>query len=89
MEHEGNPYASFAKELVALERENLNLRKALKSEKVKRKAEVNKLIRKHGTERKELNGQIKGMLLELDEAYAEIDRQDEEIILLRSELSEH
>lgn len=77
MEHEGNPYASFAKELVALERENLNLRKALEREKRKSKAEINKLIRKHGTERKELKTQIRNMLLELDEAYAEIDRQDE------------
>ena len=81
---EGNPYASFAKELVALERENLNLRKALEREKRKSKAELNKLMRKRGTERKELKGQIKSMLLELDEAYAEIDRQYEEIILLKA-----
>lgn len=83
---EGNPYSTFAKELVALERENLNLRKALEREKRKSKAELNKLNRKHGTERNELKGQIRGMLLELDEAYAEIDRQDEEIILLRADL---
>ena len=81
---EGNPYASFAKELVALERENLNLRKALEREKRKSKAELNKLIKERGTERKELKGQIKSMLLELDEAYAEIDRQYEEIILLKA-----
>ena len=81
----GNPYATFAKELVALERENLNLRKALEREKRKSKAELNKLIRAHGTERKELKTQIRNMLLELDEAYAEIDRQDEEIILLRAD----
>ena len=81
---EGNPYASFAKELVALERENLELRKALEREKRKSKAELNKLMTKHGTERKELNGQTKNMLLELDEAYAEIDRQYEEIILLKA-----
>ena len=81
---EGNPYASFAKELVALERENLELRKALEREKRKSKAELNKLMTKHGTERKELKGQIKNMLLELDEAYAEIDRQYEEIILLKA-----
>lgn len=81
---EGNPYASFAKELVALEQENLNLRKALEREKRKSKAELNKLIKERGTERKELKGQIKSMLLELDEAYAEIDRQYEEIILLKA-----
>lgn len=82
---EGNPYASFAKELVALERENLDLRKALEREKRKSNAEINKLNRKHGTERKELKAQVKSMLLELDEAYAEIDKQDEEIILLRAD----
>ena len=76
----GNPYSTFAKELVALERENLELRKALKREKAAR----NKLIKEHGTERKELKGQIKSMLLELDEAYAEVDRQYEEIILLKA-----
>lgn len=76
----GNPYSTFAKELVALERENLELRKALKREKAAR----NKLIKERGTERKELKGQIKSMLLELDEAYAEIDRQYEEIILLKA-----
>lgn len=81
---EGNPYASFAKELVALERENLNLRKDLEREKAKSKARENKLIRAHGTERKELKKQVKGLLAELDEAYAEIDRQDEEIILLKA-----
>lgn len=37
----GNPYSTFAKELVALEKENLELRKALKRE----KAMVNKLIK--------------------------------------------
>ena len=83
MEHEGNPYSTFAKELVALERENLNLRKALEREKKKSKAAQNKLIRGFGTERKELKGQIKAMLFELDAAYAEIDRQDEEIERLR------
>lgn len=83
---EGNPYATFAKELVDLERENLSLRKALEREKKKNKATVNKLIRAHGTERNELKGQIRSMLLELDEAYAEIDRQYEEIILLRADL---
>ena len=82
--NKGNPYSTFAKELVALERENLNLRKALEREKRKSKAELNKLIRAHGTERKELKGQIKSMLLELDEAYSEIDKQDEEIILLKA-----
>lgn len=76
----GNPYSTFAKELVALERENLELRKALKREKAAR----NKLIKERGTERKALKGQIKSMLLELDEAYAEIDRQYEEIILLKA-----
>ena len=81
----GNPYSTFAKDLVALERENLNLRKALEREKRKSKAELNKLIRAHGTERKELKTQIRNMLLELDEAYAEIDKQDEEIILLRAD----
>ena len=80
----GNPYSTFAKELVALERENLDLRKALEREKRRSRAELNKLNRKHGTERKELKGQITSMLLELDEAYAEIDRQDEEIILLKA-----
>ena len=84
MDHKGNPYATFAKELVALERENLDLRKALEREKRKSKAEINKLIRKHGTERKELKTQIRNMLLELDEAYSEIDKQDEEIILLKA-----
>lgn len=80
----GNPYSTFAKELVALERENLSLRKELKREKGRSKAELNKLNRKHGTERKELKTQIRNMLLELDEAYAEIDKQDEEIILLKA-----
>lgn len=80
----GNPYSTFAKEIVSLERENLNLRKALKSEKIKSKAELNKLIKAHGTERKELKTQVKSLLAELDVAYAEIDRQDEEIILLKA-----
>lgn len=84
MDHKGNPYATFAKELVALERENLDLRKALEREKRKSKARENKLIRAHGTERKELKTQIRNMLLELDEAYTEIDKQDEEIILLKA-----
>lgn len=76
----GNPYSSFAKELVALERENLELRKALKREKAAR----NKLIKERGTERKALKGQVKSLLAELDEAYSEIDKQDEEIILLKA-----
>lgn len=76
----GNPYATFAKEWVALEKENLELRKALKREKAAR----NKLVREHATERKKLKKEIKGLLAELDEAYAEIDRQDEEIILLKA-----
>lgn len=79
-----NPYSTFAKDLISLERENLDLRNSLDREKARSKAALNKLIREHAKERKELNKQIKAMLSELDEAYSEIDRQDEEIINLKT-----
>lgn len=80
-----NPYSTFAKDLIALERENIDLRNSLDREKARSKAALNKLIREYAKERKELNKQIKAMLSELDEAYSEIDRQDEEIIKLKAE----
>lgn len=80
----GNPYATFAKDLVALEKENLDLRKALEREKAKGVAARNKMMREHASERNALKKEIKGLLAELDEAYAEIDRQDEEIIMLKA-----
>jgi len=79
-----NPYSTFAKDLIALERENIDLRNSLDREKARSRAALNKQIAEHAKERNELKKQVKAMLFELDEAYSEIDRQDEEITKLKA-----